>query len=276
VRRPIWDNGTSEVIVSPLSTPLPWDLVAEGYAEGVTPTFAGYAERALDLAGIGAGASVLDVACGPGTLSLRAAARGCEVDALDFSAEMVARLRAAPAAAGVRAVCGDGQALPFDDASFDAAFSMFGVIFFPDRAAGLRELRRVVRPGGAMVVSSWPALDGVPQMAAVFASVGEVFPGGSAPAPALATPDDLRHELAAAGWRDVVVHTHAEQFEAPDAATFWAGMERTLAPLALMRHTLGDKWPRVRDRIGRLVVDKLGDGAVVARMPAWIAVGRPA
>ena len=92
--------------------------------------------------------------------------------------------------------------------------------------------------------------------------------------PPLGTVADLHDELEAAGWRDVAVHTHEEAFEAPDAATFWAGLERTLAPLALMRHRMGDGWAPVRDRIGALVCEKLGDGPVVARMPAWVAVGR--
>ena len=47
--------------------------------------------------------------------------------------------------------------------SFDAAFSMFGLIFYSDRARGLQELRRVVRPGAPVVVSSWHPMDTIPE-----------------------------------------------------------------------------------------------------------------
>src|SRR5262245_7747216 len=143
---------------SPLSTPIPWDLVADEYALDVVPLFERFADAALDLAAPLEGRRVLDVACGPGTLALRAARLAEEVTALDFSAGMVRQLEAKAAAEGasnLRALQGDGQALPFPDERFDAAFSLFGLMFFPDRARGFAELRRVLVPGGRAVVSSW-------------------------------------------------------------------------------------------------------------------------
>src|SRR5699024_11098930 len=94
---------------------------------------------------------VLDVACGPGTLTLLAAAAGATVTALDFSSPMIAQLRTRAAALDLASAVevheGGGQRLPFASAVFDAAFSMFGLMFFPDRHAGLRELARVLKPG---------------------------------------------------------------------------------------------------------------------------------
>ena len=110
-----------------LSTRAPWDMVAEGYAETTMKLFSSYIERALDLLEVHEGTHVADIACGPGTLSFAAARRGATVEALDFSPEMIRVLNAALAdegIAGVTAREGDGQYLPYDDATFDAAFSI--------------------------------------------------------------------------------------------------------------------------------------------------------
>src|SRR4029077_9096481 len=105
-----------------------------------------------------------DVAAGPGTLSLIAAAAGARVSAIDFSERMVDEFRTRAAAAGLAGALdirvGDGQALPFESAAYDCACSIFGLMFFPDRHAGLREMRRVLRPGGRAIVSSWVPFDG--------------------------------------------------------------------------------------------------------------------
>src|SRR5436190_855542 len=126
---------------SPLANPASWDLVSSAYAEEIVPVFEQYVRDALRLAAPPPGSRVVDVACGPGTLSFIAAQAGHPVDALDFSPQMIEKLEARKRATGaaITAVVGDGQALPYADATFGAAFSMFGLMFFPDRAAGFRE-----------------------------------------------------------------------------------------------------------------------------------------
>ncbi|WP_245664735.1 class I SAM-dependent methyltransferase [Nocardia grenadensis] len=150
---------------NPLAAVDPWDRIAEDYAVStisVMRPFAAAAVRLAGLAGHTRPARVVDVAAGPGTLSLLAAEHAERVDAVDFSAPMIEQLERAVTAAGadnVVARVGDGQELPFADAEFDAAFSMFGLMFFPDRARGFAELFRVLRPGGVAVVSSWAPAD---------------------------------------------------------------------------------------------------------------------
>ena len=105
--------------------------------------------RAIELANIPASARVIDVATGPGTVALALAPRVREVCALDFSSGMIEQLERESARRGltnVRAVVGDGQSLPYADGAFSAGFSMFGLMFFPDRARGYRELARVLAP----------------------------------------------------------------------------------------------------------------------------------
>jgi demethylmenaquinone methyltransferase/2-methoxy-6-polyprenyl-1,4-benzoquinol methylase len=106
--------------------------------------------RAADLARVGPGDPALDVATGTGDLAIELASRGAAVVGSDFSEGMLARARAkAPELRWERA---DALALPYADGSFAAATVGFGARNFGDLAQGLREMVRVVRPGGRVVV----------------------------------------------------------------------------------------------------------------------------
>lgn len=107
-------------------------------------------ERAVDLAQVGPGATALDVATGTGDLAVELARRGAEVTGMDFAPAMleIAR-RKAP---GLRFEEGDALNLTHADDSFDAATVGFGARNFADLDRGLREMARVVRPGGRVVV----------------------------------------------------------------------------------------------------------------------------
>jgi demethylmenaquinone methyltransferase / 2-methoxy-6-polyprenyl-1,4-benzoquinol methylase len=107
-------------------------------------------ERAVDLARVGPGSRALDVATGTGDLAIALAARGAEVVGSDFSEGMLERARVKSSA--VRWEYGDALALDYPDGSFDAATVGFGARNFSDLPAGLREMTRVVRPGGRVVV----------------------------------------------------------------------------------------------------------------------------
>ena len=118
--------------MSMLSTVAPWDLVAEGYSETTMKWFRGYIDGALELAALQSCDDIIDVACGPGTLALAAADKVASVKALDFSENMISMLRKGMADSGVTNIepCkGDGQDLPYGDESFDAAFSIFGLMY---------------------------------------------------------------------------------------------------------------------------------------------------
>jgi demethylmenaquinone methyltransferase/2-methoxy-6-polyprenyl-1,4-benzoquinol methylase len=118
----------------------------------------GWRRATIAAAELEPGMRVLDVACGTGMLARAAAAvvgRGGGVTGLDASPAMLAqaaRVEIPPAAAEPRWVRGDALALPFPDATVDAAMIGFGLRNLPDYAAGLRELARVVMPGGRVVV----------------------------------------------------------------------------------------------------------------------------
>ena len=134
-----------------LAQPAPWDLVAGGYAETTMLMLSAYAKEAIATTKLHASSRVLDVACGPGTVTLDIAERVGSVHAIDFSASMIklcAQQAKQKSFSNVFTHHGDGQNLPYADASFDAAFSMFGLMFFPDRAAGFSEIYRTLNKGG--------------------------------------------------------------------------------------------------------------------------------
>jgi len=102
------------------------------------------------------GERVLDVGCGTGNAALAAARAGASVHGIDLAPRLVevARARAADAGLDATFAVGDAEDLPVDDDAFDAAISVFGVIF-AGAEAGARELLRVVRPGGRIVLTTW-------------------------------------------------------------------------------------------------------------------------
>src|SRR3979409_511053 len=131
-----------------------WDTAAQHYEKTAHPFTARFAEAALARITLPPDSDVLDVATGTGALALAAARTGAQVLATDFLPGMVACVAAA-GLPNVEARVMDGQALDLPDASFDAAFSIFGVIMFPDWRKGLAEMRRVTKTGGYGVGATW-------------------------------------------------------------------------------------------------------------------------
>jgi demethylmenaquinone methyltransferase/2-methoxy-6-polyprenyl-1,4-benzoquinol methylase len=167
--------------------------------------------RAVDLARVGAGARALDVATGTGDLAIELARRGADVVGSDFSDGMLAKARAK--APQIRWEQADALALPYEDGAFDAATVGFGARNFGDLSRGLREMARVVRPGGRVVVleittprepplsaffSLW--FDRVVPLLGRFDEAYTYLPSSVKRFPA---PEALAGELVAAGCRDV-------------------------------------------------------------------------
>lgn len=120
---------------NPLSASEPWNLAAEGYAETTMLVFEQFADVAIAASKLKPNSTVLEVAGGPGTLALRLAQHAEQVHGIDFSEPMLAVFCGKIEQAGHHNIalhCGDAQTLPYTDATFDAAFSLFGLMFFPD------------------------------------------------------------------------------------------------------------------------------------------------
>ncbi|MVU82736.1 methyltransferase domain-containing protein [Nocardia sp. ET3-3] len=265
---------------NPLAAPAAWDQVAESYDDVVSEMMRPFAIHALDAAELTGRARIIDVATGPGVLALLAAPRVREVVAVDFSEEMVRRLRRAIMQGGLGNVLtgvGDGQELRYAANTFDAAFSMFGLMFFPDRAKGFTELHRVLRPGGTAVVSSWAPITESPLMTLLFEAFQAGIPGFPAPRPnpeSLENPDVFEKELLSAGFEDVTVRAHAESFSYDSAEQMWDKLTRGSAPLqATRRRTDKAAWAAQEQTMIGYLREHYTPGTPLSTT-AWIGAGR--
>ncbi len=125
------------------------------------------------------GARVLELACGTGIATRRlreALGTSAELVATDLNIAMLDVARAKLRGADVHWRVADAQALPFKDGAFDAVACQFGFMFLPDKPAGLREARRVLRRGGTLLASFWCSLDENPAARIVHDTVLRMFP----------------------------------------------------------------------------------------------------
>jgi ubiquinone/menaquinone biosynthesis C-methylase UbiE len=138
-----------------------FDAMVAAYETWAEPLSVRLAQVALKRTSVRAGDCVLDIGAGTGALALQAAAIGARVTAIDLSSAMVARLtqRLVPYPE-CKALVMDGQALTFEEGTFDAAISILSTTLFPNWSAGLDEAVRVVRPGGWLGIVHWANPEG--------------------------------------------------------------------------------------------------------------------
>jgi ubiquinone/menaquinone biosynthesis C-methylase UbiE len=191
--------------------------------------FAAATERMLDLAGIGAGDRVLDVAAGTGAQTLAAARRvgpTGSVLATDISASMLAVAADVLQEEGwsnIETLVADAQRLDLPPDSFDAAISRFGVMLIPAHQEALAAIRHALKPGGKLAVMVWSTAERNPFFAL---PLGILQARGLLPSPepgqpgpfALGTPDALEDVLRQVGFRDVAIEPVALRWRFPSVA----------------------------------------------------------
>ncbi len=234
-----------------------------------------------------AGERVLDVGCGAGQTSLALAAAvapGGSVLAVDISHPLleVARRRA-DGQAGLAFTEADAQTAPFEAASFDAAFSRFGVMFFADPPAAFANIRQALKPGGRLAFVCWRTPDENPFMTLPMAAAAVKLPAPDSPPPALdphapgpfafADPQRVRAILTAAGFGEVELIPHDQKIGSGD-------LDQTLS-VALKVGPLGAmlrEHPDRRDAVVAAVRAALAahDGPEGVKLPSatWIVTAR--
>jgi ubiquinone/menaquinone biosynthesis C-methylase UbiE len=208
-----------------------WSEIAPGYDAHVTPSNMALAEAALQRAGLRPDMAVLDVAAGSGGLGIPAARAGAEVVATDIAPAMVARLdrRAQDEKLStLQARVMDGHALAFDDDTFDIVASQFGVMLFPDLPRGLREMARVTKPGGRVLLITLGPPQSVEFLGFFIDAAKTAVPGFTGlpmdPPPLpfqLSDPDRLREKLADAGLTEIRVETANHRLEFESGPELW-------------------------------------------------------
>ena len=213
-------------------------------------------ETVVERAGLEPGMDVLDVACGTGNATIPAAKAGARVTGLDFAPALlaIARERAADAMVEIDFVEGDAQELPFEDASFDRVVSTFGHMFAPDHERTAAEMKRVLRPGGAIAVGGWAPVGSIGGMFTVPAERGPPPPGGTPPS-LWGTEDHIRELLGDADFERREIEWSDESVE-----SYARFMLESFGPLLNARELLGERESELDDAFrGFLERENLND-----------------
>ena len=262
-----------------------WDAIAALYDEHVAPGEAQLATTGLRLAGLETGDTFLDVAAGTGGLSLPAARLGAKVLATDWSPQMIEHFNARVAAEGLDAEgrVMDCHALDVPDDSYDVTGSQFGVMLVPDQAQALREMVRVTKPGGRVLLIAYGDPGEFEALHFFISAVQAVVPEFEGPAPdepmlefQVADPDVLRQRLIDAGLTGATVDTsHQERITVRTGQQLW---DWTLGSNPIPGMLIADLTDQQREDIVQvldgMIRERSGDaGAPVLTAPLNIGVG---
>jgi ubiquinone/menaquinone biosynthesis C-methylase UbiE len=265
--------------------PEAWDAIAEGYDRYVAPQEVDLANEALRLAGLEPGERFIDVAAGTGGLGLPAARLGAHVLATDWSPAMIERFEARARGEGLRDARGrvmDCHALDLPDDSFDVAGSQFGVMLVPDQPRALREMVRVTKPGGRVLLIAYgsPAeLEFVQLFTGALTAVEPEFPGIPDDPPPLefqvSDPEVLRRRLTDAGLRDVRVERTAERPAFTSGQEMWDWvLHGNPIPGVLVADLTEDQRAQLRQILDGMLRERAGrDGRALLTNPVNIAIG---
>jgi ubiquinone/menaquinone biosynthesis C-methylase UbiE len=201
---------------------------AEIYEQHLVPTvFGPWAADLIEAASPRPGERVLDVACGTGVVARLAAERvGADgrVVGLDLNPGMLAVARSVASPTPIDWREGSAVALPFEDGAFDLVLCQQGLQFFPDRPAALREMHRVLAPGGRLGLATWRPIQHAPG----FAVLARALERGVGPEAAalmqapfsLGDAEELRVLIGGAGFRAVDIRPAAKTFHFPSVDEF--------------------------------------------------------
>jgi ubiquinone/menaquinone biosynthesis C-methylase UbiE len=171
----------------------------------------------------------------------------------------------------------DALALPFGDAAFDLVCCQFGAMFFPDRVAGYREARRVLKPGGYFLFNVWDRIEENVFASDVTNALAKVFPNDP-PRFMARTPHGyhdaalIRSELENAGFSRVVIDTRAEQSRAPSpriAATAYCQGTPLRNEIEARD---ASKLQAATDYVAAAIADRHGHGEIAAKIQAHVIV----
>ncbi|GHJ50636.1 hypothetical protein Cs7R123_79780 [Catellatospora sp. TT07R-123] len=195
-----------------------FDRLADRYDQAV-PYFATCARQLVDIVDPTPGSRVLDIGTGRGAIAIAAASRGCEVTAIDGSARMIELLAARHPGLSARVM--DAMALDLPAGSFDLACAGFMIHLVADPARVLAELRRVLRPGGAVALT---LPDPSPDPTGRWAGCRRLMATFAARAGGLRPPDtrlDVAAALRQTGFTDLRRLSIKVRLQIPDPQTCW-------------------------------------------------------
>ncbi|MBP2388177.1 class I SAM-dependent methyltransferase [Paeniglutamicibacter kerguelensis] len=254
-----------------IAPPAAWDEIAAGYARFVAPGEQLFSSEALRLVGLTRGEAFLDVAAGPGGLALAAARLGASVLATDWAPAMVSQFQArirAEKLHNAEARVMDAHALTVADDSYDVTGSQFGVMLVPDQPLALREMVRVTKPGGRVLIVAYGSpteFEALQFFISALRTVVPAFEGLPEPPPLefqVSDPGVLRDRLTTAGLGAVEVDTSFRErveFDSGSACWKWMCHSNPVVGMILSEVSEGEQ-AVVRDVLDGMIRERAADG----------------
>jgi SAM-dependent methyltransferase len=249
-----------------------WHDRARTYDLVIGAVTARVGEKLLDAVGAAPGVRLLDLGCGPGTITAAAAARGAHAVGIDLAEGMLALGRERHP--GLRLVEGDAERLPFADGAFDAIVGGFILNHLPDAGAAVAEAARVLAPGGRIAVAVWEPPASNPLLGELTAAVhdaGVAVRGGLPEGPdpyRLADHDAMRELLAVAG--PATARSLRLAHEAASAGELWDGL---LGGTARISTVLAAQPPDVRERVRDAFAARVAPAGGPVTIEAAVTIG---
>ncbi len=256
-----------------------WEERVEGYTGFFGAVTGRLVEPLLDLARVGPGTRVLDVATGPGYVAAEAARRGGAVCAVDVAEAMVAQAVAEHPDVEFRQA--DAQSLPFEDGIFDAVVGNFGLPHFGRPELAVAEGVRVLAPGGRLALTTWD-VPAEMRMFGVFleavADAGAGPPDGLPPGPDVfrfSDDEEFQHLFEGRGLVDVDVRRIAFTHPVGSFEDFWDALQRgTVRMASLVLGQPGETRERIRGALERRLAAYATDGGFDLPVSVKLAAGR--
>jgi SAM-dependent methyltransferase len=242
-----------------------WEQRAGAYALTLGDLTRGSIPMLLDAAGVGVGTRVLDVGTGPGFVALAAVARGAVAHGADQSAAMVDIARAV----GVDAVLAPAEALPFDDATFEAVVAGYLLNHLPRPEMAVAELGRVLTTGGRLAMTVWDVPSKNPAIGLVGSVVADMGLTSAAPpgpdAARFADEAEVRSLLA--NWNEVGFERLEWTFRIAPGAWFDAIADATPRAGAVLAQAGAQSRALARTKYLRLATERYGVGDGLIDLP---------
>lgn len=255
-----------------------WENNAAGYAGGFAALTAQSIAPLLDAVQAGPGVRLLDVACGPATMTAAAATRGARATGLDFSAAMLEMARAQHP--GIELREGDATALPFADHGFDAVVVGFGINHLDQPERAMAEAARVLVPGGRFAFAVWappPLTEGYRIAFAALEKHGDM----SVPLPAapsffhFADAANSRAALEAAGFADIRVETVPQVWQLSGVDDLFEHLlNGSVRTSALLKAQTPQALAKIRAAMAAGMAPHVQGGGYALSMPSVVSSGR--
>jgi SAM-dependent methyltransferase len=248
-----------------------FDVAAESYDRFMGAWSQPLAPQLADLAGLRPGQRVLDVGCGPGSLTTELVARlgASSVSAVDPSGSFVMAARVRHPGVDVRMA--HAEALPFPDGAFDASLAQLVVHFMDDPVGGLREMARVTRPGGIVAACVWDYASGRDPLGPFWQAARELHPSVTSESGLAGAREAHLPELfEAAGLTDVDAAVLSVSRSYAGFGDWWEPFTYGVGPSGAL---VAGLQPSDRDALRERCRSMLPAGSFVLNASAWAARG---